>query len=119
MKSKPRKKKEKEAVVEKPVVVEVVEHVVRRNVDSVKEVLVKKHPDMAEMILKGDVAFICNRFLQNSDNRAGMARALGLEPLKCSICMKDIKGDECTHFTMPLNNCRNGLIAWLEAEAGK
>lgn len=119
MKSKPRKKKEKEAVVEKPVVAEMAEPVVRRNIDSVKEVLVKKHPDMADVILKGDVAFICNRFLQNSENRAVMARALGLEPLKCSVCINCVKGEECTNFTIPLNNCRNGLIAWLEAEVAK
>lgn len=41
------------------------------------------------------------------------------EPVKCSACLQEIKGEECSHFTTPLNNCRNGLISWLETEMEK
>ena len=119
MKSKPRKKNETKTIVEEPVAIEISEPVVRRNIDAVKEILVKKHPELADRIKNGDAAFICNRFLQNGENRAGMAMALGFEPVKCSVCSQEIKGEECSHFTTPLNNCRNGLISWLEMESEK
>lgn len=115
MKSKSRKKKEV-VVEEKPVVVEPVDISVKRNVNLVKDILVEMNPDLADAIRNGDNAYICNRFLQNEANRVEMAKSLNLEPVKCSMCCNDIKGYECCHFSFALNNCRNGLLSWLETE---
>lgn len=109
---KPQAKSSKVAVEE----IVVSQPVVRRNVDRVKEVLVDRHPESSEQIMNGDAMFICNKYLQNEAGRSGVARLLGMEPSKCSLCSRTPKEEQCGYFHIPLNNCRNGILEWLEQE---
>ena len=85
-------------------------------IDDVKEILKKQHPELSNQIDDGDCMYICNRFLQNDMNRSEMAGLLGFDAVKCNICVREPKGDECSNFSYPLNICREGIMRWLETE---
>jgi len=87
---------------------------VPENLRRMREALAERHPSDAGRILAGDAAFLCNRYLQNDANREAAARLLGLEPSKCSICARSAADGECPYRVIPLNFCRNGIIAYLE-----
>ena len=63
------------------------------NLEKVKKILCKRNPKDKSVIQNADEQFVCNRFLQNNDNRAKMAELLGLPSSKCSICAKQTEED--------------------------
>lgn len=84
-----------------------------KNIEKVKKILCKRFPKEKKAILKGDEYFVCNRFLQNNENRSQIAGLLGFAPKKCSICAKQTENEECPFWKLPNNNCRNGILEWL------
>ena len=88
----------------------------RTNLDRVKAVLKKQHPELSEKIKDGDAMFIANRFLQNAENREKMALELKLDG-RCGMCASPVKGGNCPYIDFPSTGCRNGLLGWLDTEA--
>lgn len=104
-------RKRKEKPVEKPV-----EVVPKTNSDKVRNALKRMHPKQVASIDAGDDFYLCNVFMCNDADRETVAKELGLEPSKCSLCDCGQNGGECSFFSFPLNNCRNGILRWLAKE---